>query len=134
MIFKPTLLKRTTLFSAILAITTLPVFSQPEVAAKATPIFKDGEAQVVPAFDTPDKWIRHDLWVETTFDTDGDGKPTSREIATIPMDLVVLAIGQARLVELVRRFPGGRCHCPAASFRTLEAMAVRARRMAITQF
>tara|TARA_R110002049_G_scaffold12629_6_gene56349 strand:- start:738 stop:2558 length:1821 start_codon:yes stop_codon:yes gene_type:complete len=41
---------------------------------KATPVFKDGEAQVVEAFNTPDKWIRHDLFVETTFDTDGDGK------------------------------------------------------------
>ncbi len=41
---------------------------------KAIPIFKDGEAQVVEAFNTPDKWIRHDLFVETTFDTDGDGK------------------------------------------------------------
>lgn len=41
---------------------------------KAKPVFKDGEAQIVPAFDTPDKWLRHDLWVETTFDTDGDGK------------------------------------------------------------
>ncbi|HWK99919.1 MAG TPA: Xaa-Pro dipeptidyl-peptidase [Parapedobacter sp.] len=41
---------------------------------KAAPVFKDGEAQVVAAFDTPDKWIRHDLWVETTFDSDGDGK------------------------------------------------------------
>lgn len=41
---------------------------------KAKPIFKDGEAQVVALFDTPDKWIRTDLWVETAFDTDGDGK------------------------------------------------------------
>lgn len=41
---------------------------------KTEPIFKDGEAQVVEAFNTPDKWIRHDLFVETTFDTDGDGK------------------------------------------------------------
>lgn len=41
---------------------------------KATPIFKDGEAQIVEAFSSPDNWIRHDLWVETTFDTDGDGK------------------------------------------------------------
>ncbi|WP_242205436.1 Xaa-Pro dipeptidyl-peptidase [Aestuariivivens insulae] len=38
------------------------------------PIFKDGEAQIVDAFNTPEKWIRHDLFVETTFDTDGDGK------------------------------------------------------------
>ena len=41
---------------------------------KAKPLFKDGEAQIVAAFDTPDKWIRTDLWVETSFDTDGDGK------------------------------------------------------------
>ena len=38
------------------------------------PVFKDGEAQIVEAFNTPEKWIRHDLFVETTFDTDGDGK------------------------------------------------------------
>jgi len=41
---------------------------------KALPVFKDGEAQIVEAFNTPDKWIRHDLWVATEFDTDGDGK------------------------------------------------------------
>ncbi|AJR04057.1 Xaa-Pro dipeptidyl-peptidase [Siansivirga zeaxanthinifaciens] len=40
---------------------------------KATPVFKDGEAQIVAAFNTPDKWIRTDLWVETTFDSDDDG-------------------------------------------------------------
>ncbi|MFD1613673.1 Xaa-Pro dipeptidyl-peptidase [Gelatiniphilus marinus] len=42
---------------------------------KAVPVFKNGEAQIVEAFNTPEKWIRHDLFVETTFDTDGDGKP-----------------------------------------------------------
>lgn len=41
---------------------------------KAVPIFKDGEAQIVEAFSDYSKWIRHDLWVETEFDTDGDGK------------------------------------------------------------
>ena len=41
---------------------------------KTVPVFKDGEAQIVAAFNDPEKWIRHDLWVETTFDTDGDGK------------------------------------------------------------
>lgn len=41
---------------------------------KAIPIFKDGEAQIVEAFNNPETWIRHDLWVETTFDSDGDGK------------------------------------------------------------
>ncbi len=42
---------------------------------KVVPVFVEGEAQIVPGFDTPDTWIRHDLWVETEFDTDGDGKP-----------------------------------------------------------
>jgi X-Pro dipeptidyl-peptidase len=56
----------------LLTITTciLSAFAQD----KAIPIFKDGEAQVIEAFNTPDKWIRHDLFVETTFDSDGDGK------------------------------------------------------------
>jgi len=38
------------------------------------PVFEDGEAQIVDAFNDPNNWIVHDLWVETTFDTDGDGK------------------------------------------------------------
>ncbi|WP_242093476.1 Xaa-Pro dipeptidyl-peptidase [Aestuariivivens sediminicola] len=41
---------------------------------QAKPVFKDGEAQIVDAFNTPEKWIRHDLFVETTFDSDGDGQ------------------------------------------------------------
>jgi X-Pro dipeptidyl-peptidase len=40
----------------------------------ATPIFENGEAQIVEAFNNPQKWLRHDLWVETEFDTDGDGE------------------------------------------------------------
>ncbi|MEE3368408.1 MAG: Xaa-Pro dipeptidyl-peptidase [Planctomycetota bacterium] len=38
------------------------------------PIFKDGEAQIVNGFKDPDYWIRHDLWVETEFDSDNDGR------------------------------------------------------------
>jgi X-Pro dipeptidyl-peptidase len=48
---------------------------------KVVPIFKDGEAQIVPAFENPLKWIRHDLWVETEFDTDGDKKPDRMHVA-----------------------------------------------------
>nr|WP_319271067.1 Xaa-Pro dipeptidyl-peptidase [uncultured Draconibacterium sp.] len=40
----------------------------------AKPFFKDGEAQIVKAFEDPDYWIREDLWVETEFDSDGDGR------------------------------------------------------------
>lgn len=39
-----------------------------------TPIFKDGEAQVVPDFSNKDEWIKEELWVETTFDSDNNGK------------------------------------------------------------
>lgn len=38
------------------------------------PVFEDGEAQIVPEFEDSERWIRHDLWVETEFDTDGDGR------------------------------------------------------------
>ncbi|ARV08155.1 Xaa-Pro dipeptidyl-peptidase [Winogradskyella sp. PC-19] len=41
---------------------------------KAKLIFKDGEAQIVEAFSDASKYLRHDLWVETEFDTDGDGE------------------------------------------------------------
>ncbi len=45
------------------------------------PVFKDGQAQVVPAFEDPEQWIRHDLWVETEFDTDGDGDPDRMHVS-----------------------------------------------------
>jgi X-Pro dipeptidyl-peptidase len=40
---------------------------------KAVPVFTDGQAQIVPAFQDPAQWIREKLWVETEFDSDGDG-------------------------------------------------------------
>ncbi|NED94058.1 Xaa-Pro dipeptidyl-peptidase [Phytoactinopolyspora alkaliphila] len=38
--------------------------------AASGPVFVDGMAQ--PVFEEP--WVRHELWVETEFDSDGDGK------------------------------------------------------------
>ena len=38
-----------------------------------TPFFVDGEAQEVAAFTGPANRVTHDLWVETEFDTDGNG-------------------------------------------------------------
>ena len=61
------------LLLGILFTTTSTLHAQK--AEVAAPIFKDGEAQIVPAFEDATKWIRHDLWVETKFDTDGDSKP-----------------------------------------------------------
>jgi X-Pro dipeptidyl-peptidase len=44
-------------------------------SARALPVFADGQAQVVPAFADEALWIRERLWVETEFDSDGDGRP-----------------------------------------------------------
>lgn len=43
-------------------------------SGKVGPVFEDGQAQVVEAFNEPGEWIRERLWVETTFDSDKDGK------------------------------------------------------------
>ena len=43
--------------------------------AKSKQVFRDGQAQVVDDFKDSSKWIQHDLWVETEFDSDGNGKP-----------------------------------------------------------
>ena len=54
---------------------TFTIFSCAQNASeKAEPVFKDGEAQIVEAFSDVSQWLRHDLWVETEFDTDGDGE------------------------------------------------------------
>jgi X-Pro dipeptidyl-peptidase len=52
-------------------------FAAPKSAAaqgKTVPVFQDGMAQVVPGFQDSTAWVRQELWVETDFDTDGDGK------------------------------------------------------------
>src|SRR5690606_5426952 len=62
------------LFASVL-LSTCFVASSSVLLAQTVPLIKEGEAQIVEGFNTPDKWIREDLWVETEFDTDGDGKP-----------------------------------------------------------
>ncbi|WP_250434824.1 Xaa-Pro dipeptidyl-peptidase [Hanstruepera flava] len=69
--------KLSILFFVVLFSITDYVKAQDQVG----PIFENGEAQIVPEFNNPDKWIRHDLWVETTFDTDGDGKLDRMHVA-----------------------------------------------------
>lgn len=54
---------------------------QTTATAQVGPVFKDGEAQVVEAFANPDEWIREDLWVETRFDSDGDGNLDRMHVA-----------------------------------------------------
>ncbi|MEP0713491.1 Xaa-Pro dipeptidyl-peptidase [Algoriphagus sp.] len=52
----------------------LLTFGTHNLPAQVKPIFQNGEAQVIPELKDSSNWIRHDLWVETEFDTDGDGK------------------------------------------------------------
>ena len=49
----------------------------------ARPIFADGQAQIVPAFQDSTTWIREELWVETEFDSDGDGKRDRMHVAVV---------------------------------------------------
>jgi len=49
--------------------------AQSQDTEPAVPVIVDGETQIVPRFEDSDMWIRHDLWVETEFDSDGDDKP-----------------------------------------------------------
>ena len=58
-------------FAAVLTLALLPG----AVAAQTGLVIEDGQAQIVPAFADSSTWIRHDLWVETEFDSDGDGRP-----------------------------------------------------------
>src|SRR5215471_3469808 len=43
-------------------------------AKKTLPDYTGGEAQIVEGFQDPKLWVREELWVETEFDTDGDGQ------------------------------------------------------------
>ncbi|MDZ7773135.1 MAG: Xaa-Pro dipeptidyl-peptidase [Balneolaceae bacterium] len=64
------------LFALLAAIlfTATPEAAAQDADTPTVPLIEDGRAQVIPAFDNPEEWIRHHLWVETEFDTDGDGQ------------------------------------------------------------
>ena len=63
---------------AVFAVRT--ALAQPAAASAAapttiaSPVFVNGMAQVVPAWKDSTSWIRQDLWVETDFDSDRDGR------------------------------------------------------------
>ena len=66
---------RTTLaLTAAAAALVLATLTAQQPAAPARPVFADGQAQVVPAFEDSAQWIREKLWVETEFDSDKDGR------------------------------------------------------------
>ena len=51
--------------------------------AQSGPVFENGMAQVVDAFNNESEWIREELWVETEFDSDGDGKLDRVHVAVV---------------------------------------------------
>ena len=62
------------------AATKAPVAAKAEAQPQnqtttVVPVIVNGEAQKITAFENANDWIREDLWVETEFDTDGDGRP-----------------------------------------------------------
>jgi X-Pro dipeptidyl-peptidase len=64
------------LLVAIVVLVAHPVQAQQTLPSEPSlPVFVDGQAQVVQGFADSGMWIRHDLWVETEFDSDGDGRP-----------------------------------------------------------
>ncbi|MEM7454064.1 MAG: Xaa-Pro dipeptidyl-peptidase [Planctomycetota bacterium] len=73
------------LVAALLGLTSaLPAGAQVDAPVGdelPSPVFEDGQAQVVEAFNDRDEWIRHDLWVETEFDSDGNGKPDRMHVS-----------------------------------------------------
>lgn len=54
-----------------------------ESGALTAPVIKNGMTQVIEEFSDPENWIRHDLWVGTEFDSDGDGAPDRMHVSVI---------------------------------------------------
>ena len=73
--------------AALACVWSLALIAPGSVAAQeqsgARPVFVDGQAQIVEEFQDSALWIRHELWVETEFDTDGDGNPDRVHVAVV---------------------------------------------------
>ena len=67
-------LQRSQLVSLVIALFASTSLVTAQEPGKAAPVIEGGESQIVEAFNDPAQWIQHDLWVETEFDSDGDGK------------------------------------------------------------
>ena len=54
-----------------------------QVQGLRLPVVVDGQVQVVVELQDSTKWIREELWVETEFDTDGDGRRDRVHVAVV---------------------------------------------------
>jgi len=70
---KPFNFRGATVVAGVAALTAL-ISAQETAPQPARPVFVDGQAQIVPAFQDANQWIKETLWVETEFDSDLDGK------------------------------------------------------------
>ena len=66
--------RRAGVAAALTLACTASLGAQVPAKAGAGPVFVNGMAQVVPAFADSSQWIRENLWVETDFDSDRDGR------------------------------------------------------------
>lgn len=62
----------------LLICATPNILAQPSLPI---PVIENGLAQVIPELENPELWIREDLWVETEFDSDGDGRLDRMHVA-----------------------------------------------------
>lgn len=80
-------MKKPLLSVFLLTVTIISIFSFPQPAWSqesdtiTAPVIEDGMTQVIEDFSNPETWIRHDLWVETEFDSDGDGDPDRMHVS-----------------------------------------------------
>ncbi len=96
---------RRSIVALTVASCALPLLAQE--SAPARPTFVDGEAQIVPAFEDKSAWIRHELWVEADFDSDGDQKPDRLHVAvTRPRQTETEGLKVAAIYETSPYFAG----------------------------
>jgi X-Pro dipeptidyl-peptidase len=71
------------LLATLLSVASTAVAAQGPTPATTTaaPSVVNGMAQVVPAFQDTSQWIRQNLWVETDFDSDRDGRRDRLHVA-----------------------------------------------------
>ncbi|MFP6738431.1 MAG: Xaa-Pro dipeptidyl-peptidase [Planctomycetota bacterium] len=72
---------KTPVGAVLLALLTICAGVAAQDKKPTVPVFADGEAQIVEGFKDSSKWIRHDLWVQTNFNTDGDDKPDRMHVS-----------------------------------------------------